>query len=292
MHNALSLITPPTAEPISVAAARAHSRVTLDVEDSIIAGYIASARDQVESITRRALMPSTFTFGIQQWPGRNYDTGLRNFSTFAQFNRWNYFQIPKPPLIGITTFVYTDTNGNTFPMTQSYNSAAGNYLLDLLSVPARVTLPFSGIWPTTILSPSLPIQLTFQAGYKQYAGVATVASTGIVTWVSGTPFDASLVNTWIDIGPNSYIVTSFTDATHITVGPVSQVVVVPGPGAAFSANLVPMAIRHAILLLVCHFYDNRQVVIVGRGVTSAEIDYTVDALLAPHRIWMEDTESW
>jgi uncharacterized phiE125 gp8 family phage protein len=45
---------------------------------------------------------------------------------------------------------------------------------------------------------------------------------------------------------------------------------------------VPDAIRHAILLLVGHWYENREAVAVGA--TPAEVPMAVDALIAPFRI--------
>lgn len=46
---------------------------------------------------------------------------------------------------------------------------------------------------------------------------------------------------------------------------------------------VPPPVRHAILLLVAHWYENREPVTVGGGVN--DLPFTVDALLAPYSVW-------
>jgi uncharacterized phiE125 gp8 family phage protein len=46
---------------------------------------------------------------------------------------------------------------------------------------------------------------------------------------------------------------------------------------------VPQDIRHAILLLVGQMYAHREPEVIGA--TVAQVGFTVDALLAPHRLW-------
>ena len=53
------LLTPPAAEPWTVAEAKAFLRVEHDDDDAIIASLIAAARGQIEALTRRALMTQT-----------------------------------------------------------------------------------------------------------------------------------------------------------------------------------------------------------------------------------------
>lgn len=54
--------------------------------------------------------------------------------------------------------------------------------------------------------------------------------------------------------------------------------------ASTDASLVmPEAIKQAILLLVGHYYDNREIVNVGNNVT--ELPYGIKALLMPYKVW-------
>jgi uncharacterized phiE125 gp8 family phage protein len=52
-----------------------------------------------------------------------------------------------------------------------------------------------------------------------------------------------------------------------------------GYGSAGSS--VPAAVRHAILMLVGHWYENRSTVLVGS--TSKQLEFAVESLLSSHR---------
>lgn len=62
-----------------------------------------------------------------------------------------------------------------------------------------------------------------------------------------------------------------------------QIVYAAGYGAA--AN-VPEVFKHAILLLVGHWYEHREQVVVGSN--AATLPFAVEALLRPHRIFAFD----
>lgn len=279
MFAGLTLVTPPAAEPVTVADAKSHSRILTNLDDSLLAGYISSARMTCENSLKRALLPQQWRYALQHWPGRSNSSGYRNFSTDHDRDRAAYIQIPLPPLVSVDVFTYMDTQGNVLNMTQGYGNQVGNYLLDLDHEPGRVALPFSGIWPTTILLPTSPIQITFTAGFPLFTGTASIDINGVATAATGT-FDKRMAGTWLDIGGVSYNVLSFTDPTHLQLA-------APPTGATstspFTSNAVPMPIRHAILFLAAHFYENRETVITGRGEVAVEIPGTVDDLLAPYR---------
>lgn len=58
---------------------------------------------------------------------------------------------------------------------------------------------------------------------------------------------------------------------------------VAGYGDAAS---VPQAIKQAILLLVAHWYEHREAVVIGTsGNVAKEAAFAVDALLTPYRVW-------
>jgi len=64
----LILITPPEAEPLSLADAKHFLRVEHDYDDELIAALIAGARGHVEAATRRALMSQTWRLTLDAWP--------------------------------------------------------------------------------------------------------------------------------------------------------------------------------------------------------------------------------
>ena len=53
--------------------------------------------------------------------------------------------------------------------------------------------------------------------------------------------------------------------------------------AGYADGAVPAPIRHAILLMVGHLYENRMAVTVATGMTALPMG--VDALLSPYRVW-------
>ena len=300
--SGLTLVVPPSALPLSVADVRAHSRILQTAEDGLIAGYLASAVNSCEDKCRRAFMPQTWRLTLNMWPGRKPGVGYYEPSNIAEYWKYNRIEIPKPPLVSIVSFTYMDTSGVSYDMVQSYLPAQGGYQPDFESEPGAVGLPFSGIWPTTILFPHSAIRITYECGYPAYSGFVNIDATGAVTWVSGDKFDSSLCGTWISVSSlvggsppkflqsGSFNVLSVTDEETMQVVmpyPVAQTappIAFPLTDASWSGNAVPMPIRNAILYLTAHRYENREPVSVGRAITAIEIPETADALLAPYKI--------
>lgn len=65
---ALILTTPPTAEPVSLAEAKAHLRLTQSDDDTYIASLITTARRMIESRLSLAIMPQTWALFADGWP--------------------------------------------------------------------------------------------------------------------------------------------------------------------------------------------------------------------------------
>lgn len=62
------LLVPPATEPWTVADAKNFLRVEHDEDDALIASLIASARGQVEALTRRGLITQTWRLVLDRWP--------------------------------------------------------------------------------------------------------------------------------------------------------------------------------------------------------------------------------
>jgi uncharacterized phiE125 gp8 family phage protein len=63
-----TLLVPAAVEPWTVADAKNFLRVEHDDDDAVIAGLIASARGQVEALTRRGLITQTWRLVLDRWP--------------------------------------------------------------------------------------------------------------------------------------------------------------------------------------------------------------------------------
>lgn len=125
-------------------------------------------------------------------------------------------------------------------------------------------------WPVgdTITVPLPTLQSVASIKYKDSAGTeATMAATDYI------------VDTMQE--PGRVVLAYGKSWPSVTLYPVSAVTVrfTAGYGAAAT---VPEAIRQAALLLIGHWYENREAVNVGNVVTP--IPMAVDALLAPYRV--------
>lgn len=136
---ALTLVTAPAVEPITLDDAKRHLRVDESDEDGHILALISAARAYAENFTRRALITQTWD------------------ATFDGFPR--VFSIERPPLQSVTAASFTyDLNGT---MTQVPTAV---YTVDTDSEPARVYESYGQSWPTPRIIQNA-VRMRFVAGY-------------------------------------------------------------------------------------------------------------------------------
>jgi uncharacterized phiE125 gp8 family phage protein len=140
---ALVLITAPTVEPVSLAEAKAHLRVDIDDDDTLIGGLITTARTHLEGIARPklAMISQTWEYIADTWP------------------EGNTFELRPYPLQSITSIKYVDEDG----VETTYSSV--NYLVDTYSQPGRVRLKSDASWPSATLREMNGLAIRFVAGY-------------------------------------------------------------------------------------------------------------------------------
>jgi uncharacterized phiE125 gp8 family phage protein len=145
---ALRLVTPPLAEPVSLAEAKAHLRVDTDSDDALIARLITAARGLVEAQQRRALVTQTWDLTLDGWP--EWD---RRYGAIA-------IRLPLPPCQSVGPITYLDPNGvlTTMP--------GADYVIDLgdRMTPARVQPLRGRSWPALARVPGA-VTVRFIAGY-------------------------------------------------------------------------------------------------------------------------------
>lgn len=137
---ALKIITAPTAEPVTLAEAKAHLRVTHDDEDALIGTLIVAARqalDGKDGILGRALVTQSWVMTLDAFPSGR-------------------ITIPLPPLQQIDGVEYKDPAGvwQVVPDT--------DYQLDIDSEPG-VLAPVT-VWPETA-DVMGAVRILFTAGY-------------------------------------------------------------------------------------------------------------------------------
>lgn len=132
----------PVTEPVSLIEAKTHCRVDIDEDDTHFTNVlIPAARRYVESVSRRSFITQTWRLSLDDWP------------------HGDEIQLPRPPLVSVSSVVYKDQDGN------STTWASSNYIVDTDSEPGRVKLTYNNTWPSETLYPALPVQITYVAGY-------------------------------------------------------------------------------------------------------------------------------
>lgn len=132
------MIAPPAVEPVTLAEARAHLRVSADAEDGLIGRLVTAARAEVERLTRRALVHQDWRLALDAWPpGR-------------------VVHFPLAPVASVILVTVYDANGMPQPL------AADAWTLDRAGEPPRLKA-----------APGAPaglaglngIEIDFRAGY-------------------------------------------------------------------------------------------------------------------------------
>lgn len=156
----LELVTPPAAEPVSLADAKAHLRVDTDNEDALIARLIVAAREAAERATGRAFVAQTWRLWLDMWPG---DWAI---------------EIPRPPLIGVNSVTTYDASGNATVVD------AESYLVDVVSLPGRIVFK-NTVLPPVSLREANAIAVEFEAGYGADADdVPAGICAGTLAWIA------------------------------------------------------------------------------------------------------------
>lgn len=140
---ALILITPPTVEPVSLAEAKAHLRVDISDDDTLISSLITTARSHLEDSFRpkAVMINQTWEYIADGWPAS--DT----------------LELRPRPLQSVTSIKYTDAAG----VETTFSSA--NYLVDTYSRIGRVRLKTASSWPSVTLRELNGLAVRFVAGY-------------------------------------------------------------------------------------------------------------------------------
>lgn len=142
----LAIVTQPAVEPLTLAEAKAHLRVTSTAEDTLITSLIVAARKHVENLTRRALVSQVWDYFLDAFPG------------------WG-LELPLPPLISVDAIKYLESASGVLTTLD-----AAEYRVDTKRQPGRVTPEFGKSWPTTYGVVNA-VEIRFTAGFADAASV-------------------------------------------------------------------------------------------------------------------------
>lgn len=136
---AIRLITPPAAEPVTLAEAKAHLRVDGTDDDALIASLIEASRIYCEQFTARAFITQTWEYVVDAFPTRE-------------------IMLPLPPLQSVTSVKYDDGSGVETTL------GTDQYEVDNVSQPGWV-VPVTTGWPTSVWDGVNSVRIRFVAGY-------------------------------------------------------------------------------------------------------------------------------
>nr|WP_315235056.1 head-tail connector protein [uncultured Limnohabitans sp.] len=165
----IQLITPPAAEPVSLAEAKLHLRVDFDEDDALIQALISAARQAAEMLTQRQLVTARWRMVLDSFPGPSL-MGVPAGQTFTLPG--HAILMPKSPLQSVVEIRYLDMAGVSQVMPSAH------YTVDKACEPARITPVFGQIWPVAL--PQIgAVSVTFDAGYGSAADVPE----GLKSWI-------------------------------------------------------------------------------------------------------------
>lgn len=142
MPSALNRTADATVEPLTLAQAKLHLRVTHDADNDLITALIKAARQVAENRLRVSFLTQTWTLELDAWPAGGV-IELRN-----------------GPVQSVTTLKYYDVDG-----VQQTLTSGTDYQMDLTSRPARVAVEPGTTWPSVETGRQHPIEVIYTAGY-------------------------------------------------------------------------------------------------------------------------------
>lgn len=141
---AIRVITAPTREPVSLQDLKSHCRITGTDEDDLLRGYLAAARQLVETRTRRTLCTATLELTLDSWA--------------------NPIELTGGPVQSVTSITYVDTGGASTVLD------ASQYQVDLYTIVPRIRPAYGLTWPS-LRSQMNAVAVRYVAGYGTPADV-------------------------------------------------------------------------------------------------------------------------
>ena len=175
MRHSLTLVTPPAAEPVTVAEARAWLRLDTADDDATLSSLITAARQAAEEYLRRSLVTQTWRLTLDgssargEWYPGVYDLPVNYFDGDLPRS----LDLPRGPVqaVASVTTYGTDNVGTVF-------APVGYRLAD-----ARLLLNPNSYWPGS-LRPQGGTEVVYAAGYGDAAAVPRPIRQGILIHVA------------------------------------------------------------------------------------------------------------
>lgn len=138
-HYSVAVKTAPSAEPLTLAEAKAHLRLDVSDEDSLVTALIQGAREWTENYCRRSWVRRTLELRLDCFPA--------------------LIKLPRGPVSSLVGITYTDQNG------QEATVAPATYQADLYSTPPRIMTVLGAVWPVPKVGAINAVVVEYVAGY-------------------------------------------------------------------------------------------------------------------------------
>jgi uncharacterized phiE125 gp8 family phage protein len=151
---ALSIITPPLAEPLVLADVKNHLRIDSDItsDDTMLTSFITAAREHGETLTGRTFITTVLRLRLDGFAQCGLGAG----------GGMNVIELERGIVRSIGSIHYLDMQG----VQQTLDLAT--VAQDLDSVPARLTPKFGQVWPIPV--PQIgSVWIDYTAGYGDTA---------------------------------------------------------------------------------------------------------------------------
>ncbi|AQW29043.1 head-tail connector protein [Ralstonia syzygii subsp. celebesensis] len=262
----LQILTPPTAEPLSLSEAKLHLRVDISDDDTLIGALVAAARDYAEGLTRKQMVAARWKQVLDSFPGPSL-MGVPYGRTFSLPGHAIYLE--RGPVQQVVSIQYLDMGGNVQTM------PATDYTVDYSSDPVRITPVFGKIWPIPL--PQIgAVWVTFDAGFAAPMTADLAGGTvSVQGWKALAVGDALRLSNGggalpAPLQPNTdYFVRSVVSPGVYTLAtvPGGAAIALTGAGTGQSfVGVIPEGLKAWLKIRLAALYENREeVAIMNRG---------------------------
>jgi hypothetical protein len=271
--------TQPIVEPVTLDQLKQQCNVDSGFtnDDTLIASYGVAARQYAEKYTRRAFFNQSWKLTLDHFPTYLFSPTVnpairRDYYYYAGLWNGMTIAVPKPNCLSIDSITYVDLTGTTQTL------SASDYVVDVNSIPARI-VPSPGIyWPlnTLYIPGSVVVNFTCGSYVQQFTETLTVPATAPYVYAPHESPVTGVVS--IKDGSGNAVKYALTDGelTFQSSQAGATYTLVYYAGTTF-----PQAISQAIMLLVSHWYVNRE---SASPMRLTEIPFGVTALLDMYKV--------
>lgn len=263
------LVAAPRALPLSRSYIKLHTRISITDEDLLLDSFIRTAAADIEAATWRQLVTATFDYTLHGFPCSPR------------------IRLPRAPMRKVESIRYLDDAG----VQQTFDSSNYRAVAQGDDEPGYVELGYGKTWPTTYPVMNA-VTVRFVGGYATPIGSVDVDANTISavghTYADGDVLQLSTLDGDLPspLQPDrDYYARDVVAGISLELSETSGGSAIDledqGGGRNF-LGVIPPPLLHAIALLVRHFDENREAVLIGT--TAMSMPLAVAAMIAPYSL--------